>query len=577
MRSSQLRGALLIMLSWATCVMGYIIHVPRDYATIQAGIETAIDGDTVLVAPGDYYESLRLREKTIVLGSWFIISGDKGYISRTILHGGDSTIIRVNRGVGPATTISGFTLKDGRDGINPRARINILYNHIISCVDGIDYERGSGGICSNNVIEDNEGEGLDLNGEVDIVIEDNVIRNNKEDGIEITLLDYAGPLVNHVIRRNFIYGNRQDGIQLVDYPGLSQRVIRIERNVIFDNGFSGIGLMGNGKDKENYEGADVEEPIYLIHNTIFGNNYGMTGGDRVFAINNLFGANQTTAMRKVDGHSIVAHSNLWLNGTDFDSCNVDQATLTFDIPLLDENYFPTMGGSCFDGGATFFAWQGNTVLNATPDSYSGAAPDIGAFESVALFEPLPAEITCIPSPGQVELVWRSADADNSLGFEILRSQDGIRMSRVAFVESQPSMTPSGEPGEHRYVDSGLLHSVYYYRLMQNKNGRASLSSVCRTEVTAPEAYGLPPNYPNPFNGETTIKFDLPTAGQVTLKIYNSLAQEVRTLVDEERPAGYHRLTWDGRDGSGSLVASGVYFYQLRAVNYKATRALTLIH
>ena len=87
------------------------------------------------------------------------------------------------------------------------------------------------------------------------------------------------------------------------------------------------------------------------------------------------------------------------------------------------------------------------------------------------------------------------------------------------------------------------------------------------EVEVPTEYTLSQNYPNPFNPTTTINFQIPNSKSqspphTTLKIYNILGQEVRVLVDEVKDAGYYTVTWDGMDGKGNSVPSGVYFYRL---------------
>jgi flagellar hook assembly protein FlgD len=63
---------------------------------------------------------------------------------------------------------------------------------------------------------------------------------------------------------------------------------------------------------------------------------------------------------------------------------------------------------------------------------------------------------------------------------------------------------------------------------------------------------------------------------VTLKIYNILGQEVRTLVDEEKGPGYYTVTWDGRNEEGNEVPSGVYFYRIEANDFRATRRMVLM-
>lgn len=80
----------------------------------------------------------------------------------------------------------------------------------------------------------------------------------------------------------------------------------------------------------------------------------------------------------------------------------------------------------------------------------------------------------------------------------------------------------------------------------------------------PEEYELYQNYPNPFNPKTSIKLALPEESRVTLKVYNIIGQEVVTLLDEQRPAGYVTVEWDGRNSSGYAVTSGVYFYRMEA-------------
>ena len=80
----------------------------------------------------------------------------------------------------------------------------------------------------------------------------------------------------------------------------------------------------------------------------------------------------------------------------------------------------------------------------------------------------------------------------------------------------------------------------------------------------PLQFELSQNYPNPFNPTTTIRYILPTASRVTLKIYNVLGQEVSTLVNDLQPAGQKTAVWNGSGNAGNPVASGVYFYRIVA-------------
>lgn len=96
----------------------------------------------------------------------------------------------------------------------------------------------------------------------------------------------------------------------------------------------------------------------------------------------------------------------------------------------------------------------------------------------------------------------------------------------------------------------------------------------------PKEFALGRNYPNPFNPETRIRFDIPRikGEQVTvrLSIYNISGQLVRVLFDEERPPGCYEILWDGRTEVGDLAPSGVYFYTMTAGNFKATRKMLVL-
>jgi hypothetical protein len=92
----------------------------------------------------------------------------------------------------------------------------------------------------------------------------------------------------------------------------------------------------------------------------------------------------------------------------------------------------------------------------------------------------------------------------------------------------------------------------------------------------PKEFGLGQNHPNPFNPSTVIDFALPTASRVTVDIYNVLGQKVKTLVNDEMPAGYYSATWDGSTDNGQSSASGIYFYKIEAGKFQNTKKLMLL-
>jgi len=96
------------------------------------------------------------------------------------------------------------------------------------------------------------------------------------------------------------------------------------------------------------------------------------------------------------------------------------------------------------------------------------------------------------------------------------------------------------------------------------------------EVAIPSEYSLSQNYPNPFNPTTTIEFSLRQSTGVTIRIYNLLGQEVKTLFDGTAFAGVHRVTWDARNEVGSSVPTGVYLYRMETAEFSDTKTLILM-
>jgi parallel beta-helix repeat protein len=113
------------------------------------------------------------------------------------------------------------------------------------------------------------------------------------------------------------------------------------------------------------------------------------------------------------------------------------------------------------------------------------------------------------------------------------------------------------------------------------NGNTSEFSKCLSSPPTaagalPRAFALRNNVPNPFNPATTITYQLASRARVRIDIYDAAGAFVRTLVDEWRGAGESSVTWNGEDASGRRVASGMYFYRMRAGSFAETRKMVLL-
>ncbi len=98
----------------------------------------------------------------------------------------------------------------------------------------------------------------------------------------------------------------------------------------------------------------------------------------------------------------------------------------------------------------------------------------------------------------------------------------------------------------------------------------STTSIENPIIYIPRSTELYQNYPSPFNPTTSIKFDLNSSENISIKIYNSLGKEIRTLLDNYLPSGEHIVQWNGRDNKGNILPGGVYFIQMIAGSYQKT-------
>jgi len=165
---------------------------------------------------------------------------------------------------------------------------------------------------------------------------------------------------------------------------------------------------------------------------------------------------------------------------------------------------------------------------------------------------------------------------------------GIRDYSVFFSENdQPFELLESAIRDTSIVFSGERESEYkFYTIATDNAGNVEMKSVADDSVVVsvaspespaiPEEFTLYPNYPNPFNPTTTIRYDLPNASDLKLEIYNILGQKVITLVDKKQPAGFHAIQWDGKNSTGVSVASGIYIYRVRAGGFVKARKMLLL-
>ena len=174
----------------------------------------------------------------------------------------------------------------------------------------------------------------------------------------------------------------------------------------------------------------------------------------------------------------------------------------------------------------------------------------------------------------VKCVWRANSEADLKGYNVYRSlQSGIpAWSKLGAVLAPDTVFADTT------VQAGLTYNYALTACDTLVPANESLKSLwSRITVTAwklgiegqpvsviPARFSLEQNKPNPFTGNTEIRFALPNASRVELAVYNVAGQKVSSLVSGDYPAGYHSIRWNGRDGQGRLLSNGVYFYRLEA-------------
>ena len=523
---------------------GEVINVPGDIATIQAGINQATDGDTVLVAEGIYYENINFNGKPIMLGSLFLMDEDTSHISKTIINGSkpsnpdSGTVVYIISGEDTNSVLCGFTITGG-SGTNfvwedIQVRIaggvlidssgaKIVYNKICNnIIDANDRYCYSGGI-----------EAFSLPG-MDIIIEANEICYNEVygdwgGGGGATLSPHGYLLFkNNNVHHNLFESQRAGhggGIaSMGSKTGLKGKIIMIGNRIMNNEVHgSGTGSFGGGyytefPDVEMYNNIIAENTAYYGGGLCVLTLWGWADTARVQLVNNTIAHNDADVAGAVwnrQSNVVVLNSILWNPSAknEIDGLNA----VKFEV-----NFSDVRGGWPYDSDNCDSDPKFIHAENSTGDSLyyclDEASPCIDAGDSTSKY----------------------SDKEDPLifGYALWPAMGTIRNDMGAYGGTNQ-----------------LVTAIEY-----------------TTEIKqVPEGYILSQNYPNPFNPSTTIEFTLPQPEYTTLKIYNILGAEVATLVSDKLQAGRHTYQFDG-----SKFASGIYYYQVSAGEFRDVRKMILL-
>ncbi|MCK4695990.1 MAG: right-handed parallel beta-helix repeat-containing protein, partial [Candidatus Cloacimonetes bacterium] len=281
---------LIFVLLLTTYLYSTIINVPEDQPTIQAGIDAAVDADTVLVQPGSYVENINYNGKLITVASLFLTTQDTTYISQTIIDGNNNNgrLVTFENEETDEAKLIGFTIKNG-------------YGEYFYREDAVGvgiYIINSSPCIENNIIEDNNcgmyqnGGGIGIQNS-SAKIKNNIIRNN--DGAYYGGGIYVYQSEGVLIENNMIYNHiTQSGFGVAYGAGIcinqSNNIIVIN-NMIYNNtvdfgGGGGVAFLESSSDLINVtirgNSATHYGGIYCYSSNLSLTNVTITGNDGIY-------------------------------------------------------------------------------------------------------------------------------------------------------------------------------------------------------------------------------------------------------------------------------------------------------
>ena len=210
---------------------------------------------------------------------------------------------------------------------------------------------------------------------------------------------------------------------------------------------------------------------------------------------------------------------------------------------------------------------------------------------------LPVELssftTTTSGDNKVTLHWHTETEVNNIGFAIYRGEEkacpehGRRHGNYTRINFVPGAGSSAMPNDYQLTDKNVEPGKTYFYYLEDVDiaGEKNRSKIIKVVVPPaqpiPKEFRLLQNFPNPFNPDTWLPYQLATDVSVSIQIYNIQGQLVRRLNLGEQKAGSYvtkdkAIHWDGRDERGEKVASWVYWYTLRAGEFNTTRRMVIL-
>jgi len=516
--------------------------------SIAKAIDAAERGDTVRVAVGTYIENVVLKVGISLVGAGrdsCVIEGKEK--SDDVIYGADSCLVEGFHLVGKG-------IYESSCGIHPppRESLTIINNMISNCAYAI-FGRTSSKII-NNLITDNRG-GINCIFGGTPLIANNTITNSQWGGIHC---DFASPtiidnVVAHnpsgygieceyadsiIIRNNLVYDSKYDGICV--YWCLEAT---IENNTVKGNGWNGIVTI---------DYSPIIRNNILVENTKRG-------------IESRSWATWTTPQ--------IYYNDCWGNSINYmiEGSAIFEGNISADPMFIGEDDFWLQYGSpCIDAGDSSILDTDST--RSDMGFYGG--PGGSSYVYLDLPPAAPESLRAVDKTWVLPVIlltWEPNTESDLLCYAIYRDTvSGFEANSTTFIGM------AGKPDTAYFDDDIEEGHTYYYRVraVDETGNKSEPSNEAYVSLNGVEeggsdklrvmGYELGQNFPNPFNATTVISYRLSAVRphRTTLKIYNILGEDVVTLVDSRQKAGRYEVIWNGRNGEGNGVASGIYLCRL---------------
>jgi parallel beta-helix repeat protein len=386
------------------------LRVPADYPSIQYAINVGTNGDTVLVSPGVYHETVNFAGKGI-----YLVSVGGPAVTRIEPLSG-SLAVCFDNGETSNAVVSGFTLTNASPAISiTSASPTILSNLIVNCQAGIGISSGSPVIAKNLITGCYNGDGVYLSGVCDAVIQSNLIQSNQYDGIVLEGGSGTVLIVNNLIQDN--QANAIDGVYYYYYDGeYNEFNANIIQNVMVHN--AGCAIV--------YSISSRSRGPVVVNNSIVNNNAGgIMLYDNVEAaelINNLIYETDAVDLGCYysSGSPLLLNNDLYsVDGpvfsetlTNLIGTNGNISVNPFLACLPDGDYHLLPGSPCIDAGTNSAPYLPATDFDGNPrilasTTNGSARVDMGAYEfnpsfptTPCIYLNVPAGLVAVTAPGQ---------------------------------------------------------------------------------------------------------------------------------------------------------------------------------